>query len=255
MIFCVEGFIYWRGSQNGSPLRCTYGDPVCSLTVATWLLSAFTVSLFLAAIKAAKEAVKVYSATQESLKTARRTLDFERLPLLGERTCRRIDHHSPEIEWWFSGETLERSETEIPDTDFNEPPQRHDFFNLGRAALINPIIGVQIKTSDDEPRQFTLELPSIPTDQDVHVTFHFAVGLGQVEVAFFEGTEDEQAGAIIRHSEDEDNFDPTKVRFYSQRRSTPPATLVSLAKIKLPSRGGEVPATEIVPEPPKLEHE
>jgi hypothetical protein len=231
VLFCFEGYVYWRGSQSGAPLRCVYADAGCSLTVATWILSGVTILILLAAVKAAKEAVKAYRAAQESLETARRTLNFERLPMLAERECSKSDHDAPQIEWWISGELLDRSKTQPKDIDFDKPPRRHDFFNLGRAPLINPMIGVNISSgSSGGPRQYVLELPSIPTGADVHVAFHIQTGIGQVEMTFHEVTEDEQAGSLI--VSDTITDDPRRIHFFSQRRSEAPEATVSLSSIK-----------------------
>jgi hypothetical protein len=254
-LLAVEWYVYWSGTHIGSFFRCIYGDPSCSLTLATWLLAVVTVLILLAAFKAANEAVKAYIDGQKSLATAQRTLNFERLALLAERTCSREGHNdSPEIEWWIADDLLNRYLTPPPGKEFQKPPRRHDFFNLGRAALINPIIGIQISSADGTPRQYNLELPCIPTDSDVHVTFHIEVGIGQIAMQFNEGTKDEQLASLIQKMTDDDQIDPTKLHFFSQRRSESSAAMVSLTDIKS-SQAGTSEVGGVVPAQPQLENE
>ena len=242
----VLGVIYWSITWNGNAFRCVYGDAVCSLTVATWILVVATSLAFIAAFKAAKEATNAFKIGQVALETERKTLRLERTPLLGERPCTLEDHKAWEEKWWIFGDDLERSLEEPKDIKWQKP-KRHDFFNLGRSALLNPTVGVNVKASIGE-RQYSLSLPGIPTNQDVHVTFYVAESLGIVEVTFFwdaEGDDKTVARIMDAHGLD----DPDRTQFFPQTPA-PASTVVSMTEI-MAANAAAVPSPPDVPQDPK----
>src|SRR5215469_10760167 len=79
----IPGAIFWMHfGQHAS--RCVYGDPICSLTVSTYLLCFLTVLAFLAAYKAARYAQK--------------TLQMERAVILSLNRCSALEADGPEGE-------------------------------------------------------------------------------------------------------------------------------------------------------------
>jgi hypothetical protein len=247
------GWIYWYHAAHEDAYRCLYGDPVCSLTVATWILVIATSSAFLAAFKGAKEAVKAFRTGVDSLKASRETLDtaqralmLEQASLFGERRCLRDNHNAPGKDWWLDDELRYYEETRPFDAEW-QPPDRHDFFNLGRSALVQPSVDVIFKTSQTE-RRWTIYFPGIPTDQDVHMSFHFLKSLGQVNVRFTD-TEPGNRRDTLADLLKEKNTDATRMRFFGEPREVP--AIVSNAAIgsDAPGRNPELPQPTAPTEP------
>jgi hypothetical protein len=180
-------------------------------------------------------AFKAYVANQEgvavgrqALTTAIQTLALERSSLLGQRECFREGHDSPEIKWWIFGADLVQA-TQEPSA-MKWQLRRHDFFNLGRSALVSPAVGVEFSTDVDK-RRYTLDLPGIPPGEDVHVIFYLDASLGQVDIEFFEAATDERQAKASKLMFEE-NAPGSKVHFFSQKRSEGTETIVSLEKIR-----------------------
>jgi hypothetical protein len=206
----VSGLAYWTIVRNGNGFRCIYGDPACSLTVATWLLVIATAAAFLAAFKAAKEAIRTYDVTSSSLALARRMAQLEQAQLFAERSCHRVRHEAPTIRRWIiplrdteeikvleqSPEMASPSSEQFP--SFNDP-DLHDIFNLGRSPIVDPSVDVEFSFTKRPTLTARIKLPSIPVAGDVHVMFYVAKSLGQVDVRWYlaERTESQRELTIV----------------------------------------------------------
>ncbi len=186
----IPGVFYWVQVQNSNFYKCVYGEPVCSLTVATYVLTIVTACAFVAAVKAARDAGRTLMTTTD-------TYALETRRAIAERPCFDKGHVANLTMWLLPNMEL----TDRPPFDekrFSEP--RHfDFYNLGRVPIIAPDISVAFLPSavaasgvavGEGGKYTSISLGSIPVDGHFHVTLRSHDSLGRVrtkwEAAFSE---------------------------------------------------------------------
>lgn len=175
LAFAVPGAVYWLvvWVRTGvSPFRCVYGDPVCSLTVATWLLCIVTALAFLAAYAAARWAVRTYNVAFQTLQmeqsralAERRTKppDGERRPSTADGNRPREQAHDdtpPERSVPQAHATLANGKltSDAPDYEAQSDFLHEDFefASLGRSALIDVRLVLRVCFADEDTEDETL---------------------------------------------------------------------------------------------------
>jgi len=131
------------------------------MAIATWMLCLVTTCAFVAAYEAARKA-------GEALHVANEQLKMERELVLGVWFCSKSDHSIPRAEMYVVGNKLQ----DVPapgkrDNDY--VPYKFDFQNLGRSALRNVIVPIQLDNGDP----LAVDIGNIATDDEAHVVLQF----------------------------------------------------------------------------------
>ena len=180
----LPGVYYWE-SIHAHWSRCVYGDPVCSLTVSTYLLSVLTLGAFLAAYKAARYAqatlemekevvlsINACAATTLTNAPVPQALTNQGNPVAGSPPIVATKHepHRCEVRYFVS---LDRGFESLRPQDFNQEtygPVEFDCASLGRSALINGALRVRCTPPNQTFSLLPIEIGSIPTDEFIHLS-------------------------------------------------------------------------------------
>lgn len=153
--FVYLGYAYLQAAHRWNPYYCVYGDAVCSLTVATYILGVVTALAFMAGLYVLGVAVS--------------TFELERSTILSERYCGEVDH-SPHVTVTLKEDlSVSLDEPDEGVRDLCYLPFDYDFDNLGRS----PIVDAQVSFVCDLPGRKRVKkavsLRGIKRDGHVHV--------------------------------------------------------------------------------------
>jgi hypothetical protein len=189
----APGVVYWNGI-HAHWARCLYGDPVCSLTVSTYLLATLTIGAFLAAYKAARYAQQTLEMEREVVlaidscnRVALEFSDAEREKthsMHGSFNSTAITKHEPHRSEERFLQRIDRDFEAIRPDDFNAQqylPLAFDCHSLGRSALINGALLLNGSLPDAKPNPLRIEVGSIPADEFVHIVLWISKDLDKVE--------------------------------------------------------------------------
>jgi hypothetical protein len=160
---CVlaPGILYWS-TIHGDPIRCIYGDPVCSLTVSTYLLAALT--------------ALVFGATLLAVYYAAKTLEHERSPALSIQRCVGDgDQHNYEVHTFYLDDVNDGFQQNRPSIfdrrDWGS--YAFDCTSVGRA----PLIGGELRLSmyiNDDLSNIIVPIGSLKSGADRHIHLWFS---------------------------------------------------------------------------------
>ncbi len=156
---------YWV-AIGAHPARCIYGDPVCSLTVSTYLLGMLTLGAFLAAYKAARY-------TQEAL-------EHEKLPALSVQSCN-ASHKRPPLRLFISDVT--KGFVMEPPADINASPYQPaevELISVGRSPVVNGILTVTACNPQGQEFSLPVDIGSIRAGKSEHLALLFSQQLANV---------------------------------------------------------------------------
>ncbi len=176
----VVGTFYWS-RIGANPVRCVFGDFVCSLTIATYILAVLTLFVFWATLQAAIAAWHAFTHEQRVAVAVQRC-DGGRIGPRVFKTSRmnairRIDPHRP------NGGTIQ-AYLATPSADFQATPprdfpdnvereqnvlyQRYDFdiLSAGRSPLVHGMLSV---VSQRNQRRYHIPVGSIAAGEQAHL--------------------------------------------------------------------------------------
>jgi hypothetical protein len=193
LLACLApGAIYWN-SIHAHFARCVYGDPICSLTVSTYLLCILTVAAFLAAYRAARYAQKAFAMERSvilSLDECRAHEDDLAAAQVEEDVLKRatVQRHEPhKREQRFLRIVAKEFFENTRPADFSrERYGRVDFdcTSMGRSPLINGQLPVIWIAADGAHGRLRLDIGSIPTGTFVHLTLWLAKDLNRTSFSW-----------------------------------------------------------------------
>jgi hypothetical protein len=178
---CIgPGVWYWvaTGAHFG---KCVYGDPVCSLTVSTYLLCTLTLGAFLAAYRAARY--------------AHQAIQIERQVVIAIEECSSIANVAPGPQGEQNRHNAHRTEERYmksitggfrrirPDNYSREQYGMVEFdcMSVGRSPVVNGELCVTCKAKDGTEDRKVITIGSIPTDEFVHLRIWIDRDLSDVE--------------------------------------------------------------------------
>lgn len=159
--FFGPAYIYWHGIQ-AHYARCVYGDPVCSLTVSTYLLVALTGGAFIAAYRAADY--------------AKRALEHEQSAEIALNACAKKSakrHAGHTIELWLC-DLSTGFEPKEP-AGHTWVPNDFDCHSIGKSAVVNGKLWIKI--DGQPPHKYSAAIGNIRSGKWVHVRLQFATAL------------------------------------------------------------------------------
>jgi hypothetical protein len=184
----LPGIPYWM-KIGVHPARCIYGDPICSLTVSTYLLGCLTLAAFLAAYKAARY-------TQEAL-------EHEKQPALSAQVCS-SKHKRPPLRFYIT-DVKRGFEIEPPKNFHAVAFQTADFelISVGRSPVVNGMLEISARNASGEIFPLHIDVGSIRAGKAEHVTMFFAPELSSVTFNWSEHATHMKGYAITFHARDE----------------------------------------------------
>jgi hypothetical protein len=154
----VPGFIYWIVTR-ANVAKCIYGDPVCSLTLSTYLLCALTAFVFLASLI--------------GVRYAKETFERERRAVLSiERCARESCTHGVKTYFirdpsegflWTRPQSFDKDRFGLVDVDC---------LSVGKSPVINGVL--RIALNDEPTKPLTLPIGSMKSGSEGHVRIWFS---------------------------------------------------------------------------------
>ncbi|MDB5070422.1 MAG: hypothetical protein JWM87_1533 [Candidatus Eremiobacteraeota bacterium] len=170
-LFFIPGVVYWWQVWHAtgiSPYRCIYGDPVCSLAVATYALCGITTGAFIAAFNAARWALRTHNIAAENLKLERSCILIER-PITEEKEVPPETHY---VHAMIVNGAIDLREPEAREQAPRGPfeSQIFRFDSIGRAAIVDAEILLVVKLkSVADPIEEPVPIGSLAHDSTVYV--------------------------------------------------------------------------------------
>jgi hypothetical protein len=184
LLYLVPGIVYWSQTQP-DVAKCLWGEPACSLSVATFVLVFVTAGAFLAAFTAALYAY-------QTMVIARNALGLERSAILMIRQCR--ESHTCSLDILVGRDRIQHRGPSVTEEPYY-CAMNYDFVSIGRTAVVKPTIPVHIRFvyRDTNKFQFApleqlVALDSLGVGDHVHTTIWVESEiLNLTEVSWHEG--------------------------------------------------------------------
>jgi hypothetical protein len=246
-VIVVPGLFYvvvvWK-TTGVSPYRCLYGDPACSLTVATWLLCCVTGLAFLAAYKAARWALRTYQIGFEALRVQNEALLLEQSRGLAERlTPTKKNDRRVQVHVKLTDGALELGAPERDDRQTFEA-EDCEFMSLGRTAIIDAQAMLRVIFKDKRIRApLSVPIGSIPAAGRTWVRL-WIESEALREIRSF-GWDESGASCTFADAKQELLFRPLP-----QRRPRAALVVPTSVSIKIAASPGAVEAAPVIGRPP-----
>lgn len=166
LLYLFPGVAYWSQTQP-DVAKCLWGDPACSLAVATFVLVFVTAGAFLAAFTAALYAY-------QTMVVAKNALGLERSAILMIRRCR--DSHICSLDILVSRDRIQFRGPSVTEEPYY-CAMDYDFVSIGRTAVVKPTIPIHIRFAYRDTNKFRfapleklVALDSLGVGDHVHTT-------------------------------------------------------------------------------------
>lgn len=171
LAFLLPGMWYWF--QTGAqPLRCIYGNPLCSQAVATYILCALTLAAFLAAYKAALHAQETFEHERAA------TLAVERCMCGDDVEGRRVEMYLREP---YVGFVKNRP----PSFDSSRYAKLDvELHSVGRSPVINGRISIAVHGQRAHAESSLIDIGTILKDATIHLRLWIISNLDGAELSW-----------------------------------------------------------------------
>jgi len=219
-LFCaifIPGVAYWIATR-ANVSKCLYGDPACSLTLATYLLSFLTLAAFLAAYRAARYAQQAIEIEREVTMALEQCTPF----VLSEQASQaNVSEHSAYRTEELFMSSIDGGFQRVRPVDFSRLGYIYiefDCMSVGRSPIVNGEVKVKSRSPSGNVKDVEISVGSIPTDKFIHLKLWVNSSLEGFRFSWLQGKVSHKKGRRFEFFSREDYFD---VPFVSQREEVP----------------------------------